>query len=603
MNMALCRLEDVERIAANFKPQNGAFGQFLLALPGRSANHKAAVRQGLQQSRVKPWPIAIGVPPNHTRIEDLGAELIALQHVQSRHELGGDQVARREVQARLSSVRANLEEQLRAAVSQSSWMAGDMEPVAGIRLSQMASNLADVVYESAPEIWSELINRESPSSSSVKGRRDLLHRMLTHEEEAALGMEGFPAERGLYETLLKATGLHRQDENGIWRFLPPTEEHSPSFVKLWSETKRMFASIDSRVKAIDIAEMWAAPPFGVRKGVVPVLFAAFLLAHKGNVAVYKDGIFIPRITDADIDEYLQDEKRFSMRWIIIDAEKASILSGISEILAQVGAASGARDPLEAARGLVALVVNLPAWSQRTHRISAEARLVRDTLLKAHDPHKVLFIDLAAILESSGGDSYVNALRGPIVEISGAYDALLKDIEASMLAALDAPADRLDRLRARAIAVEGVTGDLRQDAFAARLSKHDGSKESVEGILSLAANKPPRDWNDRDIDAAQLELAQAALRFRQAEAFVSVKGRKPTSEAFAVVMGAGAETITVSRAFSLSERHRETVEAMADKLALDLKSGGMDTNVLLAVLARAGMRLTVDDDSKKEKSHG
>ena len=49
--------------------------------------------------------------------------------------------------------------------------------------------------------------------------------------------------------------------------------------------------------------------------------------------------------------------------------------------------------------------------------------------------------------------------------------------------------------------------------------------------------------------------------------------------------------------------REAVEVMADKLALDLKAGGMDTNVLLAVLARAGMRLTVDDDSQKEKSHG
>ena len=603
MNMALCRLEDVEKIAQNFKPQNGAFGQFLLALPGRSANHQNAVRQGRKQSQITPWPIAVGVPPNHTRIEDLGAELIALQQVQARHELGGDKVARREVQARLSSIRANLEEQLRAAVLQATWMAGDLEPVAGIRLPQMASNLADVVYESAPEIWSELVNRESPSSNSVKGRRDLLHRMLTHEEEAALGIEGFPAERGLYETLLKATGLHRQDENKIWRFLPPTKDHSPAFVKLWEETKKLFASIDSRVKANDITAMWAAPPFGVRNGVVPVLLTAFLLAHKGNVAVYKDGIFIPRLTDADLDEYLQDEKRYSMRWIVIDAEKTSILSGISEILTEVGAASGARDPLEAARGLVALVVGLPAWSQRTHRISGEARLVRDTLLKAHDPHKVLFIDLAAILESSGGASYVNALRGPIVEISGAYDALLHDIQASMLIALDAPADRLERLRARALAVEGVTGDLRQDAFAARLSKHDGTKESMEGILSLAANKPPRDWNDRDIDAAQLELAQAALRFRQAEAFVSVKGRKPTSEAFAVVMGAGAETVTVSRAFSLSDRHREAVEVMADKLALDLKAGGMDTNVLLAVLARAGMRLTVDDDSQKEKSNG
>ena len=92
--------------------------------------------------------------------------------------------------------------------------------------------------------------------------------MLTHEEEAALGIDGFPAERGLYETLLKATGLHRQDANGIWRFLPPTEEHSPTFVKLWDETKKMFASIDSRVKAIDISERWAAPPFGMRDGVV-----------------------------------------------------------------------------------------------------------------------------------------------------------------------------------------------------------------------------------------------------------------------------------------------------------------------------------------------
>ena len=452
MNMALCRLEDVEKIAINFKPQKGEFGQFLLALPRRSANHKTAVSEGMAQSQVKPWPVAVGVPPNHTRIEDLGAELIALQLVQARHELGGDKVARREVQARLSSVRANLEEQLRAAVSQATWMAGSLEPVAGIRLSQMASDLADVVYESAPEIWSELLNRDSPSSNSVKGRRELLHRMLTHEEEPALGVDGFPAERGLYETLLKATGLHRKDENGIWRFLPPTKEYSTAFVHLWDETKKMFSGMDTRVKSVDVHEKWAAPPYGVRKGVVPVLFTAFLLAHKGNVAVYKDGIFIPRLTDADVDEYLQDEKRFSMRWIVIDAEKTSILSGISEILAEVGAASGARDPLEAARGLVALVVGLPAWSQRTHRISPEARLVRDTLLKAHDPHKVLFIDLAAILEKPGNGSYVKALRGPIAEISGAYDALLKSIETAMLAALDAPAERLDRLQARALAV-------------------------------------------------------------------------------------------------------------------------------------------------------
>jgi hypothetical protein len=605
MNMALCRLEEAEIIADKFKPEGGEFGMFLLALPGHGVSSSAALKKCYEFSRMKPWPIAIGIPPNHARIEDLGAELLSLQTVQSRHELNGDPVARREVQARLSSVRANLEEQLREAVTQAKWVASDLDIIKGARLSRLASDFADEVFDQTPKLWSELINRENPSSNSVKARRDLLYRMLAHEDEENLGIEGYPAERGLYETLLgvRGTHLHRKDENGNWRFMPPDIKNGESFQALWKETRAMFFDANTRVNVADIQERWSQSPFGVRKGVMPVIFTAFLMAHKANIALYKNNIFIPRVTDVDIDEYLQNDAKFSMRWIVIDKEKASILNGIAQILQEVGASTTTHDPLEAARGLVALVFGLPSWSQRTQSISDGARAVRDTLLKASDPHKVLFIDLAALLENTDGQSYVQALRGPLVEIAGAYDALLNRIEASMLEALDAPADKLDRLRARAEAVAGITGDLRQDAFATRLTKHDGSKQSIEGILSLAANKPPRDWNDRDIDHAILEITQAALRFRQAEAFVSVKGRKPTSEAFAVVIGAGAQTRTISRSFSITDRNREDVESISERITQTLKTGGYSTEVLLAALAKAGMRLAVEDNAKKEGSDG
>jgi hypothetical protein len=333
---------------------------------------------------------------------------------------------------------------------------------------------------------------------------------------------------------------------------------------------------------------------------MPVIFAVFMLAHKGNVAIYKDGVFVPRITDADVDEYLQDEKRFSLRWVTIDDEKKCILSGIGEILAEVGAASTANDPLEAARGLVAMVLGLPAWTQRTGTLTTEAKAVRDTLLKASDPHKVLFVDLAAVLGTADGDQYVSSLRSPIEELWNAYETLLRRIEASMLEALDAPSDDLSRLRSRAETLAGITGDLRQDAFAARLAKHDGSRESIEGILSLAANKPPRDWNDRDIDSSLLEIARFSLRFRQSEALVSVRGRKPTSEAFAVVIGAGSQVRTFSREFDIPERHREKVENLADELASKLHSEGLSTEVLMAALGRACMRLAQDD---KDQDNG
>lgn len=600
MDLSLSRLDEAERMAERYLPSKGEFGLFALALPGRGVGPRIAQRKAQECSRTSPWPVLVGIPRNHARIEELGAELVALESVKDRHELQGDAVARREVHARLASVKANLEEQLQAAVTNAQWFDGSDNPIeAGARLTPIASDLADGLYSDAPLVWSELVNRDSVSSNSVKARRDLMHRMLSHESSEHLGIEGFPAERGLYETLLRSTGLHRKDENGQWRFLPPLEDHEAGFAAIWKATKDLFLDSTSRVKASSILGRWASPPFGVKAGIQPVLFTAFLLAHQSNVAVYKEGMFIPRINDADIDEFLQDVSRFTLRWVVIDDEKARILGGIANILAEVGRASEARDPLEAARGLVALVFDLPVWTQRTYHLSERARAIRDTLLKASDPHKVLFVDLVALLDTSDGEAYVEALREPVAELAYAYEAMLRRVDAGMLEALDAPAAQLDRLRARAEAVSGITGDLRQDSFATRLAKHDGSTLSIEGILSLAANKPPRDWTDRDIDAATLEISKVALRFRQAEAFVSVKGRKPNSEAFAVVIGSGTGAKMISRSFDITDRHRQAVETKADELAIQLRKQGLGTDVLLAILAKAGMRLTTDE----EQNHG
>jgi len=338
----------------------------------------------------------------------------------------------------------------------------------------------------------------------------------------------------------------------------------------------------------------------MKRGIHPVVLTAFLLAHKANVAVYKDGMFVPRLTDFDIDECLQDPSRFSLRWVTIDEDKTRILEGISKLLAEIGENASADDPLEAARGLVAMVFNLPEWARRTSRLGQTAREIRDMLLKASDPHKVLFVDLASLLGAADGKAYVKALRAPMRELAGAYGKMLAEVETKLLAALDASRDDLESLRERAKSVSGISGDFQIDSFATRLTNYDGSRASLEGILSLAAEKPPRDWVDRHIDAAIMELAKVARRFRESEAFAVVQGRKSHSEAIAIVIGAGADTRTISRSFAISDRHRKTVETKADEVALMLEGQGLGTEVLLAILAKAGMKLASID---KEAANG
>lgn len=595
MELSLCSIEQAEKIATDFRPKKGEFGTFILALPSKGMKPRDARKRAQAFSKLRPWPVMIGIPENHARIAELSAELVALEHVKDRHELSGDPVARREVHARLAAIRADLEDQLQAAVSLAKWHDGTdqiVEP--GSKLSPVASSLAEELFSASPPVWSELINRDSVSSNSVKARRDLLHAMVNAEGQEVLGFEGFPAERGLYETLLRSTELHRQDGSGVWRCMPPEDKFAEGFAPLWDATRALFSDVNARISIHEIYALWSAPPFGVKLGIQPVILTAFLLAHKANIAVYKDGMFVPRLTDFDIDECLQDPDRFSLRWVAIDEDKNRILEGISKLLAEIGESPGAADPLEAARGLVAMVFNLPEWARRTSRLSQTAKDMRDMLLKASDPHKVLFVDLASLLDAADGKAYVKALRAPLQELASAYDKMLAEVEAKMLDALDASRDNLEALRERAESISGISGDLQLDGFATRLANFDGSRASLEGILSMAAERPPRDWVDRHIDAAILELAKFARRFREAEAFAVVQGRKPHSEAIAVVIGTGSETRVISRSFAISDRHHKIVEIKAHEVALMLESQGLETDVLLAILAKAGMKLASID---------
>lgn len=601
MDLTLCSIDQAEKIADSFKPKKGEFGVFILALPNMGMSSRAARIRAQACSKLRPWPVMVGIPTNHARIAELSAELVALEQVKDRHELSGDAVARREVYARLAATSADLEDQLQAAVSLAKWHNGTDQVVEpGSKLSPVASILAEELFSQSPPVWSELINRDSVSSNSVKARGDLLHAMINAEGHEALGFEGFPAERGLYETLLRSTELHRQDAAGAWRCMPPGDGFAEGFAPLWDATRALFSDASARVGAHEIYALWSAPPFGMKLGIQPVVLTAFLLAHKANIAVYKDGMFVPRLTDFDIDECLQDPDRFSLRWVAIDENKNRILEGISKLLAEIGESAGAADPLEAARGLVAMVFNLPEWARRTSKLSQTAKDMRDMLLKASDPHKVLFVDLASLLNASNEKAYVKALRAPLRELAGAYSKMLAEVEAKMLAALDASRDDLEALRERARSVSGISGDLQLDGFATRLASFDGSQTSLEGILSMAAERPPRDWVDRHIDAATLELTKFARRFRETEAFVTVQGRQAHSEAIAVIIGAGSDTKTISRSFAISGRHRKTVEAKAREVASMLEGQGLGTDVLLAILAKAGMRLA---SIEKEVTNG
>jgi hypothetical protein len=113
---------------------------------------------------------------------------------------------------------------------------------------------------------------------------------------------------------------------------------------------------------------------------------------------------------------------------------------------------------------------------------------------------------------------------------------------------------------------------------------------MEGIASLATNKPPRSWVDADLDQAAIEIADLAQKFIRSEAFARVKGRPDKRLAMAVVVGRHGRPTPVAGEFDITDTDRAAVDDLIARVEHTLE--GADTrsrNIILAALAEMSAR--------------
>lgn len=587
----IIRLEEAEREIAGLRPERGSVGTFLLCLPDLGSGTTAARNRAKKLSEEHATKhLVVGIPDNADRIAELALELVACERVlTARPELEGDSVARKELLGRIGAVRTGLEDELGDAFGLSRWF-WQGEPQgsdASGSISRIASNIAQGIYPRSPWLNSELINRDEPSSNSNKARKDLMYRMVSHGSQPDLGYVGYPADAGLYFSIVKPLGLHRERGGSHWEFGEPSADarHEPMFM-LWLATKSFLLEDGSRKRLSQLYELWVNPPYGLRAGVMPVLAMAVFLANRSALALYVDGTFTSELSEAIIDEWLLDPKSVELAYVSASSDQSAYVEAVAASL-PVNAATRGTEPLEVARALVGMVVSLPNWTRRTTTLSADAQAIRAMLLKASDPHKVLFSDLPTLLGAREAKDVLEKLRGVMAELVGAYPLVLSEVKATVLRALDQMDGDPKQLQLRARVVKGIAGEFRLEAFVARLETFDGSPESIEGLISLATSKPPAQWVDRDVDGALLQLGTWAHDFRRAETVAPLRGRPSTRRAVGVVFGGG-QGLEANASFDIDDKDALQVSKLAARLVVDLQKQRRE--IALAALAEAGALL-------------
>jgi hypothetical protein len=587
----ISRLEMMQSDFENLKPVPGSVGTFVLCLPDLATPlNKARAEIKKLSADYKNKALIAGVPDNAERIAELSLELVACEHVfKTRTELDGDSVARKELTARLTTVRSSLEDELAEAFTLSKWnWNGDvLNDKKSSSVSWIASTVADSIFSKTPIIQNELVNRQEPSSNSKTARKALLYRMVSHHNTANLGYEGFSADAGLYFSIFQPTGIHKLDEHGIAAFGEPNHQaKNERLFLMWEATKNFVFKDGGTTKLSQLYDFWSVEPYGVRAGLLPILGMAFFLANRSTLALYVEGAFTSAISEAMIDEWLHDPRRIEVRFVSASSDKNSFLKAVVESLPQEIKLTSDK-PLDVARALVGFVVALPNWTRRTLSLSPDAQSIRGMLLKANDPHKVLFADLPTLLNATNAKDVKKKLSSIIIEIQSSYPATLKQVLYAVMDALDQSDLNFINLNNRAKVIKGIAGEFMLEAFVVRLENFDGTHQAIESLISLGSSKAPNQWIDRDIDAALMQLANWAHDFRRAETLAPMRGRPSTRRALGVVFG-GKRGEEVVASVDIDDRDAGTVSKLASRLVADLQAQPKD--IALAALAEAGALL-------------
>ena len=463
-------------------------------------------------------------------LKEVTREVLSLESMQSNvQELASDPIASREVRERLAAARIAQKERLTSLIHRPEdieWYWRDSRVIVPNRsaFQGLISHMIDDLYCQAPYIRNELINRDKLSSQAAAARNKLLRAMLSSANQAALGIEKYPPEKAIYLSIFLKGGLHARN-GSTWEFVEPKEPDELRMCPVWNRLDELFErSEENRVTAQSLMDELAKAPFGVKRGVSPVIVLHYYLVRRSEIASYEDRRYLPSLSYEHIERLLRRPDQFSFQRIRIQGIRLSLLREYS--LALFGEPHDEGTLLGIARPLTRFVLDLDEFAQKTRRLSPTAMAVREACLLAKSPQKLL---LGALPRACGYEldaeleGFSEKLTGALRELNQASSELRDSMRRAFCICfgIDEETEESELrvlLRGRCHGLDEYTVDVKGlKGFIRRVCDGDSSsKEWFGGLLLFLSQKPVQKWSDQDHDMAEYRLAELCRRLLDLE---------------------------------------------------------------------------------------
>lgn len=566
-------------------------------------------------SGLNPWQLVLWAIVPSTLLEAVSELYYVRWVMDNTPALLDDEIARREINERERELEQLIDRTVSGAILRPESTVtvytceGNAQELSGKQINTLVSKLCDDLYPKAPRIINEFVNRNLLSTAATAARNDVLKRMIEFAEDENLGISGYPPQLPIYLSTLKTTGLHRSTENG-WELTAP--QCGTVWYDSWS-----FLEEKSRTDYCSVGELWkelSLPPYGVRKGLLPILTTAFMCVNRNRLSILESNVFVPELSTASVERLLRSPDEFKIRLLEIIGDRKTFI----KLMVHNGALAefdGTTDLLSLVRPLVAFSQRLPEYTKTTKLLSERTMLVRQTLLNAKEPSELLFEGLPVAVGFSpidGGSTesalseIVSTIVVSIRELADNYPRLLKQIQSTLFEAFGlsslSPEESVTKLRQRATILHSAINDMELKAITWRMSQEAEVDKWLESVASVIMKKTPKNWFDRTIEDFRVQLILLERNFVHYETIASLY-KKDSAEVNPIRIGITTPEVDFETVINLTEPEQKHAQGIVENLLSQLgNANSIRGNELLYIASELVKTYYATSQNKEDKMH-
>ncbi len=392
------------------------------------------------------------------------------------------------------------------------------------------SDICDEVFCGTPKINNEMIVRHRLSAPLVNARKKVVMGILERHGQERLGIQGENADASVFRTVLDRTGLYRQTDDGTgFRYAQPEELRDPNLRVVWAQFRELVTTPSENSKDLEgFFEQLTNPPIGLRRGIIPIFFAAALRAFQSTLAITDDkGEYLDDLVPSVIEDICNRPNRYALTVVKLHDEAHAYLEALTQAFSYKRSTDArnsgdlmrkAFDAFEAWR------TKLPPGARDSRIIGARGRSLQAVVRSPYSPLELFFRRFPQLAESNEFaeiEQWVIAAKGELENVLARYrEEALTSLDDCLQLGPEAPngaaRDRFGYWRGILPANVGERlGGVPKNFLKLNLNFYQDDGAFIDAAAALLVGRQPKRWDDADLQRFRNEVSSVTSRIEGA----------------------------------------------------------------------------------------